>query len=142
MIAPLTAGQTLELAVHTRQISDATRSLIAVSRLLLNPWWAISGSVADGADVDDREAALFHSIRTRLESGVLIPAPNEVWAGYGTGKTCAICRETIQSDEIENEVSVPGGGVEINLWAHFGCLNLWRAASRVFKAKQRPSGTE
>ena len=142
MVAALTVDRTLELAVHTRQIFDKTRSLIAINRRRLNPWSGVSGGSQDGAEDGDREAALFHSIRTRLESGVLIPAPNEVWAGYGTGKTCTICRQKIQSYQIENEMSVRGGGVEIKFWAHLRCLKLWRTASRVFTAKQQPSANQ
>jgi len=139
MVAALTVDRTLELAAHTRQIFDKTCSLIAINRRRLNPWCAVSGGSQDGAEDGDREAALFHSIRTRLESGVLIPAPNQVWAGYGTGKTCTICTQKIQSDEVENEMNVHGGGVTVKLWAHLGCLKLWRTASRVFRAKQQPA---
>lgn len=142
MIAPLTADRTLELAAYTRQIFAATRSLITISRRCLNPWWGVSGGSEDGAEVDGLDGSFFHSIRTRLESGVLIPAPDEEWAGYGTGKTCTICTQKIQSYQIENEMSVRGGGVEIKFWAHLRCLKLWRTASRVFKAKQQPSASQ
>ena len=108
MVAALTVDRTLELAAHTRQIFDKTRSLIAINRRRLNPWSGVSGGSQDGAEDGDREAALFHSIRTRLESGVLIPAPNQVWGAYGTRKTCTICTQKIQSDEVENEMNLHG----------------------------------
>ena len=70
------------------------------------------------------------------ETSRLLPT---MWAGNGTGQTCIICTKTIYSDEIENEAIVPGDGVAITLWAHLGCLNVWRRATRAQKSECPPS---
>jgi len=135
MAGPLTIQQTLELARRTRHIVDETRSLIASARRLLNPGWGISG----GSEEDsDHAGALFRSIRSLLERGVLIPAPDNVWAGHGTGKPCFICTQKIDADEIANETSLDA---EVKVWAHLACFNIWWWASRVFEAEHLSSTT-
>ena len=104
MAGPLTIQQTLELARRTRHILDETRSLIASARRLLNPGWGISG----GSEEDsDHAEALFRSIRSLLERGVLIPAPDNVWAGHGTGKLCFICRRLTPTKLRTRQASMP-----------------------------------
>ena len=106
-----------------------------VNRRRLNPRWAFSGSSDDNA-----ERALLRSVQERLECGALPPAPDEVWAGNGTGQTCIICTKMIYSDEIENEAVVRGGEVAVTLWAHMGCLNVWWRATRARKSAGSSSG--
>jgi len=60
-------------------------------------------------------------------------------ARHGTGKTCVVCTQKIYPDEVENEITVAEGDVEIKLWAHLSCFNVWRWASRVFEAEQQRS---
>jgi len=59
----------------------------------------------------------------------------------GTGQTCVVCTQTIQADEVENEIAINGGGIAVKLWAHIGCLATWRRASELY-AQQHPSSTD
>jgi len=68
--------QSMALSHESRQLLRKSRSIIAVNRRCLNPYWGISGSSED----DDRGGALLLSVRSRLERGVLIPAPHQMWA--------------------------------------------------------------
>ena len=130
--------QSMALSHESRQLLRKSRSIIAVNRRCLNPYWGISGSSED----DDCGGALLLSVRSRLERGVLIPAPHQMWAGHGTGKTCVVCTQKIYPDEVENEISVRNGDAEIKLWAHLPCFNIWRWASRAFEAEHRSSATQ
>ena len=130
--------KSMALSHESRRLLTKSRSIIAVNRRHLNPYWGISG----GSEDDDRGGALLLSVRSRLERGVLIPAPHQMWAGPGTGKTCVVCTQKIYPDEIENEISVRNGDVEIKLWAHLACFNIWRWAPRVFEAEHRSSVTQ
>jgi len=127
------AESSWKLVARTQALLEETRSLIALNRRLLNPWWALSGS-SDG----DGQGERLLSVLARLERGTLVPAPYEVWAGKGAGQTCIICTKTIHSDEVENEAVVRGGGV--TFWAHLGCLNIWLRATRLYETR-RPSPT-
>jgi len=122
-----------ETATQTHALLGKTRSLIALNRRLLNPWWGISGS-SDG----DAQGEGLLSVLARLEHGTLVPAPHEVRAGKGTGQTCIICTKKIHSDEVENEAVVRGGGGAVTFWAHFGCLNIWLRATWLYETR-RPS---
>ena len=122
------------LVARADALLKRTHSRIAVNRRRLNPWWGVSGS-----SDDDAERALLRSVQERLECGALPSAPDKVWAGKGTGQICIICTKTICSDEIENEVLVPGDGVGVTLWAHLGCLNVWRRGTRVYKSECQSS---
>ena len=125
------------LCCESQRLLTTSRSLIAANRRGLNPYWGVSG----GSEDDDRGGPLLLSVRSRLERGILLPAAHQVWAGYGTGKICVICTQKIYPDEVENETIVREGDVEIKLWAHLPCFNVWRWASRVFEAQHRPSAT-
>jgi len=116
------------MVVRSRALLARTRHIIAVNHRRLNPWWGLSGSSETDGDRDLRM-----SVRDRLERGVLVPAPNQVWAGKGTGKTCAICAKSIAPDEIENEIDIRGGGVAVKLWAHQPCLAIWHSESNAFE---------
>lgn len=126
------------LCHENQRLLTTSRFLITANRRRLNPYWGLSG----GSEDDDRGGALLLSVRSRLERGVLIPAPHKVWAGNGTGKTCVVCTQKIYPDEVENEIGVREGDVEIKLWAHLPCFNVWRWASRVFEAERRSSATQ
>ena len=101
--------QSMTLSHESRRLVRKAHSIIAVNRRCLNPYWGISGSSED----DDRGGALLLSVRSRLERGVLVPAPHQMWAGHGTGKTCVVCTQKIYPDEVENEISVRNGDAEI-----------------------------
>jgi len=125
-----------ELLAQTRARLGDTRTLIALNRRWLNPWWGLSGS-----SEHDGEGALLQSVLDRLQRGVLVPVPPRVGAAKGTGQICSICGQTIYPDEVENEVAINGGGVTVRLWAHTGCLAIWRRASEVY-AHRQPSSTD
>ena len=126
------------LSHENQRLLTMSHSLIVASRRRLNPYWSLSG----GSEDDDCGGALLLSVRSRLERGILIPAPHQMWAGHGTGKTCVVCAQKIYPDEVENEISAREGDVEIKLWAHLPWFNVWRWASRVFEAEQRSSETQ
>ncbi|HMB36780.1 MAG TPA: hypothetical protein VKV41_22230 [Methylomirabilota bacterium] len=125
-----------ELVAQTHARLGDTRALIALNRRWLNPWWGLSGS-----SDHDAEGTLLQSVLDRLQRGVLVPVPSRVGAAKGTGQVCSICAQTIYPDEVENEVAVNGGGLTVRLWAHTGCLAIWRRASEVY-AQRQPSPTD
>ena len=123
-----------QLVARSRVLVAETIRIIDASRRRLNPWLGISGSS------DHKfEGALLQSVLDRLNRGVLLPAPGRVWAGMGTGQTCIICAQTIRPDEVENEIDVNGSGITVKLWAHIGCLAVWRRATEVYEQGHRTS---
>jgi len=125
-----------ELVAQTHARLGDTRTLIALNRRWLNPWWGLSGS-----SDHDAEGTLLQSVLDRLRRGVLVPVPSRVGAAKGSGQVCSICTQTIYPDEVENEVVINGGGATVRLWAHTGCLAIWRRASEVY-AQRQPSSTD
>ncbi len=73
------------------------------------------------------QSALRQTVRERLASGRLFPAPSKVWAGKGAGHVCVICATVISSAEIalEHEVVAPA-----TIWAHMPCYSIWREESK------------
>ena len=63
--------------------------------------------------VEMPQSDLRQTVRERLASGWLFPAPSQTWAGKGTGHVCIVCGITIQSSEVENEVVGP-----MTVWSH------------------------
>jgi hypothetical protein len=49
-------------------------------------------------------------------------APERLWAGPGTGDTCAVCTERIAAEETEFEVDLSSGPT---LRLHRRCYTLW-----------------
>ena len=123
------------LVAETRARLGETRTRIALNHRRLNPWWGISGS----SDGETEGEAVLQSVLASLQQGFLMPVPSRVWAGKGTGQTCAVCKQTIHHDEIENEMDINGGGVTVKLWAHCGCLAVWRRASEMCTARHPSS---
>src|SRR5215475_12828411 len=126
----------LELVAQTRARLGDSRIIKKISRRWLNPWWGLSGS-----SDHDTEGPLLRSVLDRLQRGVLVPLPSRVGAGKGTRQICSICTQAIYPDEVENEVALNEGGVTVRLWAHTGCLAIWRRASEVY-AQQHPSSAD
>ena len=120
-----------EVLAVSRALLAETRHRIAVNRRWLNPWWALTGS-SGGADGE-----LVLSVRDRLERGILLPAPSQVWAGKGTGTTCVICTKGIEAHQVENEVVIGADGVTVKLWAHLPCLNIWQSESKAVETNSR-----
>jgi len=79
-------GQSKALCHENKRLLTTCRFLIAANRRLLNPYWASQV----GPKTMIAEGALLLSVRSRLERGLLIPAPHQ-----GTGKTCVICAQKI-----------------------------------------------
>jgi hypothetical protein len=71
------------------------------------------------------QTALRQTLRERLASGWLFPAPQKVWAGKGTGHVCIVCGTSIEPSEVENEVVGP-----ITVWSHLPCYSIWREESQ------------
>src|SRR5437773_7901871 len=63
--------------------------------------------------VEMPQSDLRQTVRERLASGWLFPAPANTWTGKGTGHVCIVCGITIQSSEVENEVVGP-----TTVWSH------------------------
>ena len=62
-------------------------------------------------------------IRSKVASGVLPKdAPVKMWAGYGTGKTCAACNLATTQKDIEYEVDMANGRT---FSFHQLCITLW-----------------
>ena len=80
------------------------------------------------------QSALRQTVRERLASGWLFPAPHKVWAGKGTGHVCVVCGITIAPSEVENEVVGP-----TTVWSHLPCYSIWREESQTY---ERVSGTD
>jgi hypothetical protein len=76
------------------------------------------------AKVDMNESALRARIRQLNETGE-IPCdepPERLWAGPGTGDTCAVCTDRISPEETEFEVDLPS---DVTLRLHRRCYTLW-----------------
>ena len=70
------------------------------------------------------EAAVRDRIRRLNETGE-IPceeAPDRLWAGPGSGDTCAVCMEDISAQETEFEVDLSSG---TTMRLHRRCYTLW-----------------
>jgi len=70
------------------------------------------------------EAAIRARIRRLNETGT-IPCddvPDRLWAGPGTGDTCAVCTDRIETAETEFEVELSSG---LTLRLHRRCYTLW-----------------
>jgi hypothetical protein len=80
------------------------------------------------------QSDLRQTVRERLASGWLFPAPDTVWAGKGTGHVCIVCGVTIAASEVENEVVGP-----TTVWSHLPCYSIWREESQTY---ERVSGTD
>lgn len=64
-------------------------------------------------------------VRQYLERGRLpMLVPEEVAAGYGSGRMCAACDEPITSTQVEYEVDDCRGGVRLRF--HLNCHSAWR----------------
>ena len=82
----------------SRRLLKTSRYLIAASRRLLNPTFALTG----GATPSD--SPLHERVRVLLLSGGLPPLIGTVaWAGRGTGKKCCVCGEAVSGSEVEYE---------------------------------------
>ena len=113
---------------NRRRLADS-RFVIARSRRLLNPAFEISG----GSDSVDLRV----TVRERLVSGWLFPAPHKVWTGKGTGHVCVVCGTTIEPSEVENEVVGPA-----TVWAHLPCYSIWREESQTYELANGTDGTD
>jgi len=115
--------------LENRRLLAGSRLLIARSRRLLNPAQSLSGA-SNGPD-------LRVTVRERLASGWLFPAPSKVWAGRGTGHVCIICEISIAASEVENEVVGP-----TTVWSHLPCYSIWRKESQTYELGNGTDGTD
>ncbi len=82
------------------------------------------------------QSALRQTVRERLASGWLFPAPHKVWAGKGTEHVCIVCRTAIAPSEVENEVVGP-----TTVWSHLPCYSIWREESQIYERVNGNNGT-
>jgi hypothetical protein len=107
---------TIERCRKSLKDLDTSRRLLAYSRRLLHrAWWMVGGSDDD----------LRLTIRARLATGALFSAPDKIWSGPGTGRTCVVCGTIISSREVENEMILG----PVTIWAHSPCYTIWRQES-------------
>jgi hypothetical protein len=60
-----------------------------------------------------------------IEFGHLrLDALSKMYAGYGTGRTCSGCKDTIGPEDVEYEADFADGG---RYRFHLGCAGLWHA---------------
>jgi hypothetical protein len=83
------------------------------------------------------QSALRQTVRERLASGWLFPAPSQTWAGKGTGHVCIVCGTTIAPSEVENEVVGP-----TTVWSHLPCYSIWREESQTYELANSADGTD
>ena len=115
--------------LENRRLLADSRLIIARSRRLLNPAQSLSGA-SNGPD-------LRVTVRERLASGWLFPAPSKVWAGRGAGHVCIICEISIAASEVENEVVGP-----TTVWSHLPCYSIWRQESQTYELGNGTDGTD
>ena len=69
------------------------------------------------------EGALRARIRRRMDFGLLpVAVPGVISAGYAAGLTCCACDQPITHDQIDYEVELECGTLEL----HMGCHGLWQ----------------
>lgn len=106
------------LIAANQALVTGTRDRIAVSRRLLNPFFAVSGG---------RDSRINELARELIGCGQLPPLRGNVaWAGYGTGKTCCICGNSVQGSEVEYQVELGQRRVSD---CHFECFLAWQEES-------------
>jgi hypothetical protein len=98
--------------------------------------WLGLTQAASGRGSPLPESALRQTVRERLASGWLFPAPHKVWAGRGTGHICIVCGTTIAPSEVENEVVGPA-----TVWSHLPCYSIWREESETYERLSGADGT-
>ena len=81
------------------------------------------------------QSALRQTLRERLASGWLFPAPHKVWTGKGTGHVCIVCGIAIAPSEVENEVVGPA-----TVWSHLPCYSIWREESKSYERVSETDG--
>jgi hypothetical protein len=71
---------------------------------------------------------LHRRARELIASGTLPRgAPDNIFAGYGSDRTCQLCGAAINGREIEYELefSTESPPVKTLLWFHLGCHAIW-----------------
>jgi hypothetical protein len=73
-------------------------------------------------------ATLADTIRSKLDAG-LLPRDDHIklWAGYGSGRSCVACEQTILPAQVEHELEFED---ERLLQMHVGCAGLYAAERR------------
>ncbi|HTT00849.1 MAG TPA: hypothetical protein VMG11_02075 [Steroidobacteraceae bacterium] len=67
--------------------------------------------------------------RKRIADGRLpVIFPNSIEASYGSGKTCRLCEQTIQSQHIEYQAKNPLNGHPLSF--HLACHAIWQLECR------------
>jgi hypothetical protein len=87
---------------------------------------------ATSSETDLRRAA-----RNRIASGRLPRyVPERAWGGKGTGRLCALCDDSIPSDEMEIEVESWIDDEDLQAFQfHVGCHSAWDQCARDGESK-------
>jgi hypothetical protein len=65
-------------------------------------------------------------IRRKLDDGDLpTRPPSKMYAGHGSGATCAACGDPVQPGQVEYELNYPDERRVVRL--HLSCAGLWEA---------------
>jgi len=134
----LVIDSTCRLLRTNGRLLAASRTLIAGSRRLLNPWHGISGGGSDDI-LDAAESNLYQRVRARLQHHTLPLAPKLVHAERATvQRVCIVCRRSIRPGSIQHESVAADGRKD---WSHTLCLRVWVDATvgLVARSPARPS---
>lgn len=72
-----------------------------------------------------RDEALRLRVRKLIEVGRLpVTVPQQIYAGYGSNRTCAACDKPITNTQVEYDVNDERSGEPLNF--HMGCHVLWQ----------------
>ena len=71
------------------------------------------------------KVSLRDRVRLNLANGTLFRIDPEVWAGSPSGRDCTVCGNPIRANEVEYEITRPGG----NVYTHIPCWAIWREES-------------
>jgi hypothetical protein len=72
-----------------------------------------------------RDTALRLRVRQLIETGELpVMVPEQIEAGYGSGRACVACDRPITRTQVEYEIEDCRDGHPLTF--HFGCHVLWR----------------
>jgi hypothetical protein len=89
-----------------------------------------------------RDTALRLRVRQLIENGELpVMVPEQIDAGYGSGRACVACSRPITSTQVEYEIEDYRNSHPLTF--HFGCHVLWRLeCSRVKSNHSLPHSVE